>query len=320
MKRAEKEGGLESGVPNEFEAFWERYTSWVRFKDLNLDADRCRELIDQQGDHTFRNVFRAVLTAYGERVGKERVGEKSPGHVLFLPRLLEWFPEAHIIIMQRDPRAVVASQLQTPWVQDRLTPLSLRHGILLGKRLYEVAYYADDWTTIYEEIASEWQSDPRVLIVSYEALVKDVEDELRAICDFLREPYEPTMRTERTQATVPPPAGTAKTRLENWRREHHAKTLRPISSDSLGKWRDRLTSTEAAMIEGYCTQGMRGAGYTPSMPALHRLIGRVVTEAVLKTGSVEEGVRLLARKVNAKRLHFVSVLRKARHERPSELL
>lgn len=320
MKRAEKEGGLESGVPDEFEAFWERYTSWVRFKDLDLDADRCRELVDRQGGQTFRNVFRGVLMAYGERVEKERVGEKSPGHVLFLPWLLKWFPKAQILIMQRDPRAVVASQLHTPWVQDRLTPISLRHGLLLGKRLYEVAYYADDWTTIYEEITPEWHSDPRLLTVSYEALVQDVEGELRAICDFLGEPYEPTMRTERTPATVPLPAGTAKNRLEQWRRKHYDQTLRPITSDSLEKWKNRLTKTEVAMIEGYCMRGMRATGYTPSTPTLHRSIGRVFSNAVLKTGSAEKGMRLLAEKVRGKTLHLMGILRKARHERLSELL
>lgn len=317
MKRAEEEGGLARGRPNDFEAFWNRYTSWVRFEDLDLDADRCRALIDRQGAYTFRNVFRAVLVAYGERVGKERVGEKSPGHVLFLPRLLEWFPEAQIVIMQRDPRAVVASQLQTPWVRNRLTPFSLRHGLVLGKRRYELAYYADDWGTIYEEIAPQWQHDPRVLIVSYEALVKDVERVLRATCDFLGEAYEPAMLTDRTRATVPPPAGTAKTRLEQWRRKHHAKTLRPISSDSLEKWKDRLTKTEVAMIEGYCTRGMQAAEYTPSMAALHRALGRVVSRAVLRTGSAEEGGRVIARKMYrmARRAYH-----KARRHRSNELL
>lgn len=319
MKRAEKEGGLESGVPDEFDAFWDRYTSWVRFKDLGLDADRCRELVERQGERTFRGVFRAVLMAYGERVGAARVGEKSPGHVLFLPQLLKWFPKARIIIMRRDPRAVVASQLHTPWVQNRLTPFSLRGGFLLGKRCHEVAYYADDWTTIYEDITTTWQDDPRVHIVAYEDLVQDAEGELRAVCDFVGESYEPAMLTERTRETVPLPAGTAKSDLERWRRKHHDKTLRPISADSLEKWKERLSQTEVAMVEGYCT-GMRAAGYAPSMPALHRSIGRVVTEAVLKTGSAEEGMRRIAGKVIGKVLHlYHSARRTTRRYRRGEL-
>lgn len=295
MKRAEMEGASRQLSPAAFEAFWDWYTSWVRFKDLGVDPSRCRALIDEQGDRTFRSIFQAVLAAYGERVGAERVGEKSPSHVFFLPRLLEWFPDAQMLITQRDPRAVVASQLQTPWAKDRLTPFSLQHGFFLGKRPYEVAHLAHGWTTIYEDIVPAWQRDPRVFVVPYEALVKDVEGMLRAICDFLGESYEPEMLTARTRDTVPPPAGTAKTRLEEWRREHHDQSLRPVSSASLEKWKDRLAEKEVAMIEGHCAEGMRAAGYAPSAPAPQRLVGGAFSKAVFGIGTTEKRGRTAAR-------------------------
>lgn len=317
MKRAEKEGGLEQEAPDDFESFWDRYTSWVRFKDLGVDADHCLQLVNQQEAQTFRSVFRAVLTAYGERVGKERIGEKSPSHVRFLPYLLEWFPEAQVIIMQRDPRAVIASQLHAPWVKAQFTAPSLQHGVLIGSRLYQAASRADRWARIHEEIAPRWQRDPRVLIVSYEALVKDVEGELRTICDFLGEAYESAMQTERTRETVPPPAGTAKPALEQARRKHYSKTLGPVSSGSLEKWRDRLTATEVAMVEGRCMQGMRAAGYTPSMPELQQLIGRVLSSVVLRAGGLEEKARFTAKRMA---LSARGAFHKAHRYRPGELL
>lgn len=90
-------------APNNFASFWSKYTAWVRFADLGVDAGRCLELIDLQGERNFENIFRAVLAAYMERTGKPRVGEKSPSHVRYIGTLLNWFPEARILVMLRDP-------------------------------------------------------------------------------------------------------------------------------------------------------------------------------------------------------------------------
>lgn len=299
MKEVEKEGGLDRGAPADFDAFWGSYADTIRFKDLGVDADRCLGLVDQLGERTFCNIFAALLTAYGERAGKERVGEKTPGHVHFLPQLLEWFPDARVIVMQRDPRAVVASQLRSPWVQKQFDSRSWRHGLVPGTRLYQVAYYADDWVGIYERIVPSWRGDSRVRVVSYEALVEDVESEVRALCDFLGEPFEPAMLGRRSSDSVPRPAGTEAMddgAWREWRREHHAKTLRPVSSDSLDKWREGLTKTEVAMIEGWCFRGMRALGYTPISVPLQLVIGRALVQATLTTERVEQAILPVARR------------------------
>ena len=299
MKWTASQENLESGAPRDFEAYWGRYTSWIRFKDLGVDAHRCRELIEQQGNRTFRSVFRAVLTAYGEKIGKERIGEKTPGHVHFLSRLLEWFPEARVLVVQRDPRAVVASQLRTPWVGMRQTPVSLRKGMFIGKCLYEVAFYADDWATIYEKVVPAWRDDPRIFRVSYETLVNDVENELRTICEFLGEQYEPKMLNGRRDDTVPIPAGTAEIKNERWRRwqaEHHAQTLQPVSAGSLEKWKGQLTETAVAMIEGRCSKGMVAMGYEPSIAPSRRVSGWLLSSTLFTIGNVETRARALVKR------------------------
>jgi hypothetical protein len=300
MKRAENEGGLERGTPPDFEAFWDRYTSWVRFKDLDVDADRCRELMEMQGDHTFRTIFRAVLTAFRERVGKERVGEKTPSHIFFLSHLLRWFPKARVLILQRDPRAVIASQLKSPWVADRLTPRSLQDGVFLGKRHNHLLFYADKWVRIYNEIVPAWADDPRVLVVRYEALVQDPESEMRRVCDFLGEVYEPRMLTSRSSATVPLPSGTAKPRLEQWRREHQAQSLQPVSAGSLEKWKQGLSRSEIAMIEARCSRGMPEVGYTFELPAPERSAGWALAHILHTIGRAEGQTRGLASAIRSR--------------------
>lgn len=298
MKIADRNGGLKEGQPTRFQKFWKRYSSSTRFKDLGVDPSHCIDLMNKQEGQTYRNIFRAMLTAYGKRLGKERVGEKTPSHVRYVSQLLEWFPDARVIVMRRDPRAIIASKMNNPWVTRRLTPTSLRHGLLVGHRLYEIAREIKDWVELYEDIVVGWEQDDRVLIVSYEALVSNVENELKRICGFLGEPYEPAMLRNRTSETVPEPEGEVFTdRLQEWRKQHHAKTLQPISDEGLGKWKERLTRTEIAMIEGGTLKGMLACGYDPSTTRLQRAQGKALYGGFYGMGSVEAGARSWARSV-----------------------
>lgn len=283
--------GLERGAPADFETFWSGYTSWVRFADLGVDAQRCRQIIEEQGEKTFESVFRAVLRAYAEKAGKSRVGEKTPGHTRFLAHLLGWFPDAQVLVMQRDPRAVVASQLKTPYVQKRMAAASNGRHVIAGRRAHEVAFYADNWRIVYEERLAPWKDDPRVHTVRYEELVQDPEREVRAVCDFLGEPFEPDVLADRT-TSVPTPAGTSSDdRLERWRREHHGKSLGRVSSDSLGKWKQDLSRIETALIEGYCSEEMESGGYAFSMSVAERTVGRLLSHGLLSGGVLEARAR-----------------------------
>lgn len=284
-----------TGGPDDFETFWSRYTSWVRFKDLGVDPDRCRALIAELGRPSYRNIFHALLAAYRERVGKPRVGEKSPSHVHHLREFLAWFPDAQVLITERDPRAVVASQLKTPYIGQRIVPLSLRQGVFIGKRIGEVVRYARDWAHIHAEVVPQWRRDSRVKVVSYEALVRDPETELRGTCDFLGEPFESAMLTNRSSATVPPAAGVAPNRdLEEWRRQHEATSLRPVSAESLERWKDDLEPRELALIEGICERPMGEAGYERLLPAAVRGSGRLAAGGLRVLGAIEGHTRAAA--------------------------
>jgi hypothetical protein len=296
MQRARQWGLLEKEGPADFDLFWKRYVASVRFRDLGIDPNSCRKVIQQAGTPTFRTIFAAVLAAYGERVGKERIGEKTPGHVHFIPQLLSWFPDARILVLRRDPRAVVASQMRSPWVKERITPVSFRKGIVVGSYWHQVAFYAEDWSSMYEEVVPAEIEDPRVLLVPYEELVQDAERELLKICDFIEERFESNMLDGRSNDNVPIPASTADlndTAWREWRKEHHAKTLQPVSTGSLDKWKNQLTEKEVAMVEGHCVRGMQAAGYSPTLSASRRRAGRTAVKALLSIENAESNIRTL---------------------------
>jgi len=288
-------------APEDFDSFWKEYATWVRFLDLNVDPDRCLELIDLQGEQNFQNIFKAVLTAYMEKTGKARVGEKSPSHVRYIGTLLEWFPKARIIIMLRDPRAVVSSQLGTPYVQERITETSLRRGYFVESRMLEVVRYSDDWSMIFDEIAPKWESDSRVRVLTYEELAQNPEKEVRSLCDFLGETYENVMIVGRKKESVPMPAGkTPNQNLEQWRRKHHEKSMRPISTKSLNKWKKNLSSIEVAIIENRCKKGMQKYGYSPSLSTLSRFKGGIYSHAFLAAEKSEFFARTIFKSIRSR--------------------
>jgi hypothetical protein len=279
-----------SGEPADFEAFWQALTSGMRFRDLGVDAGRCRELIEAQRARSFAAVFRAMLAAYAEAAGKPRAGEKTPGHVAYLRTLFDWFPDARILVTKRDPRAVVASQLKTEYVRRHMRPASLRDGLVAGTRAEQVACFADHWARIFEQSLAPFPDDPRVRIVVYESLIADPEGQVREICRFVGEAFEPGMLTDR--AAVPGPAtARANGAADDWRRAHHAKSQQEISGDSLDKWREELTDGEIALIEGRCARPMREAGYAPVTPQGRQAVGRAAGVAIAAVGLAEARAR-----------------------------
>lgn len=290
MKRVDKRGDM-NGSPNDFDAFWEEYITSIRFTYLDIDPDYCLELIDKSGDRSFKNIFRAVITAYKEKSGKAREGEKSPSHLRYLPHLLNWFPRARIIIMQRDPRAVVASKLGTPWVQDRITRSSIREGIFTNGRRKELIYGADVWVNRFEEIVPQWENDKRIYVVSYEKLCHNPEKELRKICQFLGEEFEIEMLTNRNKNSEPKPtANPQNERVVRWKK-HHKNTEKPITTDSLDKWKKNLSNLEIALVEARCRKQMIERGYTLSTSTFTGFVSYILFKASKTASFCEDKTR-----------------------------
>lgn len=183
--------------------------------------------------------------------------------IAFLPRLFEWFPEARVLFTQRDPRAVVAAQMKSPDIQETLAPRSFRHGLLTGSREQALVVAASDWIRNHEEMTNRWAKDPRFYTVIYENLVRNTESEMRAILKFLGEELE-----------VPGASY--------------------FIDDTPEAWKNELTASEIAMVEGCCGQTMRAHGYNPSMSSARQFMGRHAAALLAFSGDFERRGRKVA--------------------------
>ncbi len=281
------------GMPRDFETYWTAYTSWSRFRDLGIDAGRCRELIEETGEFSFKSIFRSVLATYREKQGAARVGEKTPGHSAFIPTILEWFPDARVLFTQRDPRAVIASQLKTYYVQERLTPRSLRQGLLTKKREQELIFFANVWVKNFTKRFPPWENDPRFYKVVYEDLVRDPDAQMRSIFDFLGEEFETAILAQRSDE-FPAATNSRQDQMDAWKQEHIARSTAPVTSASIDKWKDDLTRAEIAMIEGRCGGIMRTLGYEPYLSSRARFSGRTAATVLEFAAATEKQGRKLA--------------------------
>jgi hypothetical protein len=84
----------------------------------NIDRDVMeRRLL--AAERTERGQFRAFISIYAEKKGKAIWGEKTPTHLNFTDELLGWFPDAKVVHMLRDPRAIYVSDLYRRQNRDR---------------------------------------------------------------------------------------------------------------------------------------------------------------------------------------------------------
>lgn len=282
--------GFPKEEPANFSDFWEAYTRNTRFTDLGLDAEACLQQIRDSGDYSFRSVFDTILSGSAAVAGKPRIGEKTPGHSAFLDAIFSWYPDAQVILLQRDPRSVVASQLKTPWVRNRLSSIASGPSILAGTRAEMVAYYARDWRRVYEHQTAEWRADPRLMLLQYESLTSDPQAELERLCRFLGERFESQMIAEKSEEEAPEPKTEVGGEWEAWRRKHHEKSRAPITTESLKKWRSALSSREVAMIEGHCGSVLRRGGYEFTMSASSRAAGAMAVRGLSGLVAAEKNV------------------------------
>jgi sulfotransferase family protein len=217
----------------------QRLADWIvdrrdsRFVDLGLDAQPVRA--DVQAAPTLGSAFQAVFRAYARRFGKVRWGDKRPAYIANLPVLLRLFPNAQIVHIVRDGRDCVASLKEMSWHHT---------GLYRAISTWAQAVDHGDWAA--QALGPDTYHELR-----YEDLVTDTEKELRRLCQFLSEEYDPALAEPVAVADVAVPAH------KTW----HARTRLPVGSDRVGRWQHRLDPAEAALCEAALGSRLRAHGY-----------------------------------------------------------
>ena len=157
-------------------------------------------------------VLESLTEQRATRNGALRWVEKTPRHLEVPELIAETWPGARIVRIVRDPRDAAVSLTRVPFG----TPSLLTNLSLLARM---------------NEAAAEFYRESRqAMTVRYEDLVAEPEQELRGICDFVGEAYEPGMLEDRSGAT-----GVAAAH-EWWKGD----ATGPIDRSRSGRWAEEM--------------------------------------------------------------------------------
>lgn len=243
-----------------FGRFWSAYSGDDQFGALELDAGELRTRV-LAGERTWKGIFTTVMQAHAELYGKPGWGEKTPAHFEHLDTLFGWYPEARVLFVIRDPRAVVMSwqALDSAWTNRPLP------WIVAGWKKSVAA-------------ALEWRADRRVHTFRYEDVVAG---SLRGLFDHLDLDYPEAELSNR--AGVGRPKGTYDPRG-------------PIRSGGHDRWRDGMDRRSLATVEAAAAAEMEEFGYEPVITGWDRIVGRVRRRAVRATRQVRRTGRALGKR------------------------
>jgi hypothetical protein len=174
-------------------------------------------------------------------------GEKTPEHLLWWRPLVRAAPWLRFVVVVRDPRAVVASNLSMPWRDAGRIPA-------WGENVHLA--FAELWTCLQGQVqimAGELGAE-RVLVLRYEDVVVDPDATRRVIARFIGRPPA----TEPVAA----PEGIVQS-WEPWKTE----ALGPVVVEHLETWRETLGLVRARQVTAVCRTGMRRFGYGDDAPS-----------------------------------------------------
>ena len=264
---------LDVRVPQDFKIFWQALNESERFSYFGVSPEATLARIQAHNELDYKTIFTSMLQEYALKMKKPRWGEKTPKHYKYVNRLLEWYPEARVIWMLRDPRAVVASLLKVDWADS--------HDYVNSER----------WSHSLRSFEQQWSTDPRVQLIQYEALVAEPELVMQRLCQFLGEEYSPDMLSNRSESSSPI------INRRGWAKAHLEAALKPVTQTAVRKWQSTLSPKQIAMIEYITRDKMRRYGYPLVTTKRQWLMPRVELSLIKTQHNAKSKIVGLLRKI-----------------------
>lgn len=166
-------------------------TFWNQIRSRELDIPKPL-MLEQflESDRSERSLYHVLmkLTAearLGLRVDENIIiGDKMPGNLYHVPTLIDWFPDAKVIHMFRDPRAILASEWRRLMDQRRRTLASRFMNPLYSAIV--VMYVTVTWlyaTRLDRRYSDDYPENYRLF--KYEDLVERPRIQVKELCEYV---------------------------------------------------------------------------------------------------------------------------------------
>ena len=221
-------GFLRLAMANHWVPYWNFGGEWYR--RLGLD--------EAELDARLRDFYGGLFAEYAAARGKSRWGDKTPYHVWHVDLALRLFPDAVFVGIVRHPGGVADS--------------------LHGRFRYQWRHAIRHWMRTNRRLAHEATTRPdRFVIVRYEDLVGSPEVTMRALVDWLGEPWSDRVLAHHE---VQPRSGAPRVV------EGHTRSDAPIDPDRASRWTEHLDADARQLLVTRTTPVARFFGYDVEHP------------------------------------------------------
>jgi hypothetical protein len=211
------------------------YARIPQLAGCGLDVDRVLEVVPAEPVRLYP-VFREVVSQLSG--GGSELCEKTPGHLWWWDRLTGHDPSLKLVVVVRDPRAVVASLREA-----RFTALG-------------ISVLSEWWKTDQRMVAAAARrlGPHRCQVVRFEDAVEQ-EHGVRSRISVLHRPLP--------APSDPSPEGSGAALALPWETWKHGFDTNP-DPGRIDAWRSKLNGRETETIERICGREMSAFGYVPS--------------------------------------------------------
>ncbi len=220
-----------------------------RIERLFVSVDELKN--EMAGCLTYSDIFKRFMDVQMQHEEKVRWGNNAPRDLFSVDDILEFYPNAKIIVCVRDARAFLLSY-QGKW------KVTGDEHVERLKKLYHPVITSLLWKASMKLVPALKKKVPteNIIIVKYEDLVTSAEKTVRHICDVIQEDYEPDMLNVMTHnSSNAPQAG-------------------GIFSTSVFRWKTDLKPEEIAVSQLFCKKQLSDLGYGFVSPgaSVHKLV------------------------------------------------
>ncbi|NEP65376.1 MULTISPECIES: sulfotransferase [Moorena] len=238
--------GSSKDLSNQIDNFLTDIYGDPRFREWNIDRQQLRENLTAQKPLNYSTAVATVYQTYIQQFDGQAGcwGDKNPCNIYNIKTILKYFPNARLILIIRDLRAIYASLKRNEQKFAKTWK---------GSCIANVVATTKQWQNLFQVI-KHYQNDERFHILFYEDLVTNPEEELQGICNWLGVSFSQSMlefNKKNAQKKLVP------TRELGW----HAKTFKPVSSDRIEAWKHELSDSELAVLEILNYKTMLHLGY-----------------------------------------------------------
>ncbi|MGB7444356.1 MAG: sulfotransferase [Coleofasciculaceae cyanobacterium] len=224
------------------------FTADERFKEWNIQPDQLKASLANHDSEllTYSEAMAIVYKTYLQKFSPEATvwGDKNPAHIFHIDTILKYFPGARLVLIVRDPRSVYASLKRNEIKFPGDWKSSCRANVVA------VTKQCENLLRVLERA----KKDQQFYTISYEKLVESSENELKGLCSWLGEEFNPVMlefyKKNAKDKLVP-------SRELGW----HALTLKPVAKARIDGWKDELIASELEALEALNQKNMEKLGY-----------------------------------------------------------